>query len=118
MNIFDDIFCELTKIVNQKLSELIEDHKSKVHGKTKEQGKHKNKCSKCKYNHEYAQKYRKKYKSLRSSCYCLLEKKMEQIRSLETENAALRNIKDKDKDKDKSIFINEISIMCRDILFD
>jgi len=111
MNIFDDIFYELTKILNQKLSEIIEPI---VKHKTEEQGKSKNKCSKCKYNREYARKYEKKYKSLRLTCYCLLEKKMEQIRVLESENAALRNI----KDKDKSVFINEISILCRDIMFD
>ena len=106
MNIFDDIFCELTKIINQKLSEIIEPFIEKS------QCVQQRKCSKCKYNRGCARKYKKKYKS----CYCLLEKKMEQIRVLETENAALRNIED--KKKEKSVFINEISIFCRDILFD
>lgn len=111
MKILDEILEQLMKAVNHKLYEIIEpfiekSQQRKVH--------HIIKCNKCKYNREYARKCEKKYKSLRESCYCLLGKKMEQIRTLETENAALKNI----KEKEKSVFINEISIFCRDILFD
>jgi hypothetical protein len=113
MNILDEVLGQLMKSVNQKLSEIIEPI---VKHKPKEQDKTKNKCTKCKYNRKYARLYEKKYKTMRTKCYCLLEKKIEQIRVLESENAALRNIED--KKKDKSVFINEISILCRDIMFD
>ena len=101
--ILDELLEQLMKAVNKKLSEIIEPFIEKSQPRII-------KCNKCKYNREYARKYKKKYKS----CYCLLEHKMEQIRILETENAALKNI----KPKEKSVFINEISIFCRDILFD
>jgi len=106
MNIFDELFWELMKHIEHKISVLLEP--------LLEEHKCKKKCIECKYNRKYARKYEKKYKSFRSALYCLLEQKMAQIRSLESENASLKNT----QPVDKSVFIREIAIMCRDILFD
>ena len=78
--------------------------------------KKKKPCIECKYERKYEKIYEKKYKLERRVCYCLLEQKLSQIRTLETEIATLKS--SIVPPPDKSVFLNEISIFCRDILFD
>lgn len=60
--------------------------------------------------------YKRKCDSVRTDYCMILEQKLEQIRTLEAEIVTLKsgNV----APSDTSVFINEISILCRDILFD
>ena len=105
MNILDELFYGTMKIIQiWKLSNLKNNIKKKKH------------CIECKYERKYDKIYEKKYKIKRRACYCLLEQKLSQIRTLETEIAVLKSATQ--PPADKSVFLNEISIFCRDILFD
>ena len=72
-NILDELLEQIMKVVNHKLYEIIEPFIEK--SQQRKVQPRIIKCNKCKYNRKYARKYEKKYKSLRESCYCLLEKK-------------------------------------------
>ena len=110
---FDELFYGIMKIMNLKLSELENefDMKYKMKYKMKYDRKYDIKYDR-KYDNKYKRIYERKCKSFKAA---LLEQKIEQIRILENEIAELKS---KLPTADKSIFIKEIAILCRDILFD
>ncbi len=119
MNILDEIIYGTNKIINLITKKENEKENEKENKKEKEKEKEKKikknfkYCIECKYDRKYEKIYKKKYSLARRACYCLLEQKLSQIRSLEREIAVLKSVT---PTADKSVFLNEISIFCRDIL--
>lgn len=114
MNILDEIIYGTNKIINLITKKENEKAKEKAKEKEKKRKKNFKYCIECKYDRKYEKIYKKKYSLARRACYCLLEQKLSQIRRLETEIAVLKSTLV--PPADKSVFLNEISIFCRDIL--
>jgi hypothetical protein len=122
MSIVDEIIYGTNKIIQiWNVSKFECPNKKKKEKEKEKENKKKRKkkfkyCIECKYERKYEKIYEKKYKLFRRFCYCLLEQKLTQIRTLETEIATLKSAIV--PPADKSVFLNEISIFCKDILFD
>jgi hypothetical protein len=118
MRILDEIIYGTNQIIqiwNLSKFECPNKKENKKENGKKERRKKFKYCIECKYERKYEKIYKKKYKIERKACYCLLEQKLSQIRRLETEIANLKSALV--PPADKSVFLNEISIFCRDILF-